>query len=152
MLPETSQRVHINTCDSSNERIRNAMTERVAEYRNASAESISRRLDELDQEWDIERTLEANAATLGFAGCVLAAAVDRRWIYLPMAVTAFLFQHAVQGWCPPLPVLRSLGVRTMREIDEERMALKAIRGDFRQQRRSESSVISAEALVRMAER
>ena len=40
-------------------------------------------------------------------------------------------QHAVQGWCPPLAVWRRLGVRTQSEIDEERYALKALRGDFR---------------------
>jgi len=45
-------------------------------------------------------------------------------------VTAFLLQHAVQGWCPPLPVLRRLGFRTAREIEVERNALKALRGDF----------------------
>jgi hypothetical protein len=45
-------------------------------------------------------------------------------------VLTFLFQHAVQGWCPPLPVLRRLGVRTRKEIDRERYALKALRGDF----------------------
>jgi hypothetical protein len=45
-------------------------------------------------------------------------------------VTAFLFQHAVQGWCPPLPILRRLGFRTASEIDTERYALKALRGDF----------------------
>jgi hypothetical protein len=42
----------------------------------------------------------------------------------------FLLQHAVQGWCPPLPLLRRLGVRTADEINEERYALKALRGDF----------------------
>jgi hypothetical protein len=41
-----------------------------------------------------------------------------------------LFQHAVQGWCPPVPLLRRLGYRTSREIDIERVALKALRGDF----------------------
>ncbi|CAN5323809.1 hypothetical protein BH23VER1_BH23VER1_13700 [soil metagenome] len=69
---------------------------------------------------------------MAFTGCLLAATVDRRWIVLPMAVTAFLLQHAVQGWCPPLPLIRRLGVRTQREIEEERMALKLLRGDFKQ--------------------
>ncbi|HET9942578.1 MAG TPA: hypothetical protein VFR05_04515, partial [Terriglobia bacterium] len=41
-----------------------------------------------------------------------------------------LLQHAVQGWCPPVPLFRRLGIRTQREIDEERYALKAMRGDF----------------------
>lgn len=130
MIPATSMRVPLQTSGEINYQIRQQMHERVARYRNASPEAITRRLEELDHEWDVERVLEANAASIAFTGCLLTAAVDRRWIFLPLAVTAFLFQHAIQGWCPPLPVIRRLGVRTMREIDEERFALKALRGDF----------------------
>jgi hypothetical protein len=36
----------------------------------------------------------------------------------------------MQGWCPPLPMLRYLGVRTAEEIHDERMALRVIRGDY----------------------
>jgi hypothetical protein len=63
-------------------------------------------------------------------GSALGAFVDRRFFALPAVVAAFLLQHAVQGWCPPLPVFRRAGVRTAAEIDHERYALKAIRGDF----------------------
>jgi hypothetical protein len=35
-------------------------------------------------------------------------------------------QHALQGWCPPVPVLRRLGYRTQPEIEEERCALRAL--------------------------
>src|SRR3954471_19127459 len=66
---------------------------------------------------------------LALTGTLLGAFVDKR-LALPVAVTAFLLQHAVQGWCPPVPFFRKRGVRTMLEIDEERFALKALRGDF----------------------
>ena len=46
-------------------------------------------------------------------------------------VSASSHQNPVQGWCPPVPVFRRLGVRTREEIDRERYALKALRGDFR---------------------
>ena len=49
----------------------------------AHPEGIGRRLHELDQEWDIERMLEANASTLAFTGVVLGATVDKRWLALP---------------------------------------------------------------------
>src|SRR5690606_6724036 len=91
---------------------------------------INSRLEALDREWDIERTLEANAATLALTGVLLGAFVDRRFLALPAVVTAFLLQHALQGWCPPLPFFRRWGVRTTEEINEERFALKALRGDF----------------------
>lgn len=129
MLPATSQRVHQHTSESVNQQIREEMESRIARYRHASVQEINQRIRELDQEWDTERTLEANAATLSLVGCILAATTDRRWVFLPMAVSAFLLQHAVQGWCPPLPVIRRLGVRTMREIDEERHALTKMRSD-----------------------
>jgi hypothetical protein len=57
-------------------------------------------------------------------------AVDRRFLLLPAVVLGFFAQHALQGWCPPIPVFRHLGVRTMREIERERYAIKALRGDF----------------------
>lgn len=126
MIPATSRRVPQQTSKEINRRIRRDMEERVDALRDASDEQIRERLEELDHEWDIERTLEANAATLAFTGCVLAATHNRRWIFLPMTVTAFLFQHAVQGWCPPLPILRRLGFRTISEIDEERDALRRL--------------------------
>ena len=56
--------------------------------------------------------------------------VNKKWFALPFVVQAFFFQHALQGWCPPIPILRRLGVRTTAEIAEERNALKAMRGDF----------------------
>jgi hypothetical protein len=55
---------------------------------------------------------------------------DRRWLAIPALVQGFFLMHALQGWCPPLPVLRRLGFRTVMEIDRERNALKALRGDF----------------------
>ncbi|MES2813975.1 MAG: hypothetical protein V4720_03675 [Pseudomonadota bacterium] len=109
--------------------MRKAYEERIAEYA-AHPDRIDERLTELDREWDIERAIEANAATLAFAGVALGATTDRRWLVLPALVAGFLLQHALQGWCPPVPILRSMGFRTAAEIDRERYALKVLRGDF----------------------
>ena len=129
MVPSTADRVAQNTSDAANQKIGADIRDSI-QWHAQHPEEISARLRELDTEWDIERTLEANASTLAFTGVVLGATVDRRWLALPALVTAFLFQHAVQGWCPPLPILRRMGFRTAREIDTERTALKALRGDF----------------------
>ena len=129
MIPNTTERVPRHTDEAVNRRIEAELNASVR-WRARHPQAIGKRLRELDEEWDIERTLEANAATLALVGTVLGATADRRWLLLPAAVTAFLLQHAVQGWCPPLPVLRRLGFRTSREIDVERNALKALRGDF----------------------
>ena len=132
MLPSTVSRVPAHTEAEINERIRQQTEENIARYRNAGSAAIDRRLQELDAEWDIERTLEANAATASLIGLTLGATVDRRWFAFPAIVTGFLLQHALQGWCPPLPVFRRMGFRTSYEIDYERYALKILRGDFRQ--------------------
>jgi hypothetical protein len=121
----------MHTREADNEAIRRQTEARVAQLAAAGPAAIERRLRELDEEWDVERTLEANAATVALVGLGLGAFVNRRLFVLPAIVAGFLLQHALQGWCPPVPVFRRLGFRTAREIDEERSALKALRGDFR---------------------
>jgi hypothetical protein len=129
MLPGTSERVPSNTDRAINDRIRQETEARIAWY-TGRPEEIQRRLDELEREWDIERTLEVNGSVLALTGLLLGATSGRKWLLLPTAVVGFCLQHALQGWCPPLPLFRRLGIRTQREIDEERYALKALRGDF----------------------
>lgn len=130
MLPSTVDRVPQNTAPHINARIRRQIEENVARYAAAGWQSIDRRLAQLDREWDVERTLEANAAIASLVGLTLGATVNRKWFLFPATVAGFLLQHAVQGWCPPLPLFRRLGIRTATEIDYERYALKALRGDF----------------------
>lgn len=95
-------------------------------YADADREAILRRMEELDREWDIERALEVNASTLALSGLALGVSINRRWLALPAVVLVFLFQHGVQGWCPPLPVLRRLGFRTRNEIDREKYELNGL--------------------------
>lgn len=132
MLPATNRRVAQNTCEHINREIAQETQLRIARYISASPEQIDQRLQELNEEWDVERVLEANASSLMLIGLTLGATVDRRWFIAPGVIAAFLLQHALQGWCPPIPVLRRLGVRTSAEINRERYALKILRGDFQE--------------------
>jgi hypothetical protein len=129
MLPSTVERVPLHTADHVNEKIRCQTAENIERYRHASRVEIAARLFELEHEWDIERTLEANAATASLIGLTLGATVDRRWFAFPAVVAGFLLQHALQGWCPPVPIFRRFGFRTANEIDEERFALMTMRDD-----------------------
>lgn len=129
MLPATTDRVSDHSPERYNREIRERF-EASLRYHARHPERIGQRLDELDHEWDIERMLETNAAAFTLAGLALAMTVDRRWLALPVGVAAFLLQHAMQGWCPPMPVFRAFGFRTASEIEAERYALKALRGDF----------------------
>jgi hypothetical protein len=77
----------------------------------------------LEHEWDIQRAIEASTATLALAGVALGASVNRRFLLLPAAVCLFVLQNAVQRRCALVPLLRRLGFRSRREIDEERQGL-----------------------------
>lgn len=125
----TRKRVAKRTHESIDARIEREIEDRIVYYAKHPGE-IGQRLRELDKEWDMERVLEVNAAVLGFAGVLAGRFLHRRFLFLPAAVTGLLAQHAVQGWCPPLILFRRLGVRTVEEIETERMALKVLRGDL----------------------
>lgn len=129
-LPPTRKRVRDHSPDAVNAARDREIDRSVARHADADPRAIDRRLHVLDREWDMERTLEANAATLTLAGLALGLAVDRRFLALPVLVQSFLLQHALQGWCPPVPLFRRLGVRTMDEIERERARLLAIRGEY----------------------
>ncbi len=113
-----------------NERIDADTDMTLQRYSGASREALSRRIDELDREWDIERVLETNAASFALLGLVLSRMYNRKWMWLSTGVAGFLLQHALQGWCPPVSMFRRLGIRTQGEIDREKYILKALRGDF----------------------
>jgi hypothetical protein len=127
---KTTTRVPEHTPAEINDRIRRGTDETIGFYAGADRTAIDRRLAELDEEWDIERVLEANAASVSLIGLLLTATVSRKFLALPVAVAGFLLQHAIQGWCPPVTFFRRRGARTAREIEDERIALKALRGDF----------------------
>jgi hypothetical protein len=123
-------RVRAHTAPAVNARIDDAMRDRLFHCSTLSDSEIAARIDALDREWDVERYLEVLAPGFALTGITLGLVKNRGWLLFSGAVLGFLVQHAVQGWCPPLALLRRMGVRTRREIDEERYALKALRGDF----------------------
>lgn len=122
VFPTTSKRVPLHTNPKINARIQNDTLKRLEKIGH-KRDQINIRLDEIEKEWDIERALEANASAVIFLGLGLGLFSSKKWLLLSGIATGFLLQHATQGWCPPLPVLRRLGFRTQREIDNERMVL-----------------------------
>ena len=124
MLATTATRVRSNTDPEINARIWHQTEQQMRETAAAGRGAIERRLRELDEEWDVERYVETMAPSFTLLGLTLGVTKDRRWLLLPLLVQTFFLQHALQGWCPPIPVLRRLGVRTMQEIERERCCLK----------------------------
>jgi hypothetical protein len=139
MQPEDKMdRVQANTSAESNLKIAKETEVSIREYAEKSAEQITERINKLHKEWDIERWLEMNASLFALIGVLLGFFVNIYWLLLPMVVLIFLLQHAIQGWCPPVPLFRWLKVRTQQEIDQEIYALKVLRGDLNEATRVSS--------------
>lgn len=124
------ERVRQNTPDKINRQIDDKTRENIVYYAGKNPDQISARIRDLEEEWGIERVLETNMSVLALSGVALTAFTNKKWLVLPTVVLGFFLQHALQGWCPPLPLFRKLGYRTQKEIERERYALKAFRGDF----------------------
>lgn len=114
---------------AQSERVRRRTVESIARAMEGGPKAIEARLRKLDTEWEAERAFEASTAALMLLGVGLAVR-DRRWLALPGVVGVFLLGHALGGRLPPARLMRVFGIRTRRELDHERYALKAARGDF----------------------
>jgi len=123
--------VRSNTSPESLQKIDEAIESKIRFYARQPREAISERIAQLEREWDIERILETNASSLALF-CLGLGVFKKRYLLFSATILGFLLMHATQGWCPPVPVLRKLGVRTRSEIDREKYALKVVRGDFRE--------------------
>jgi hypothetical protein len=125
MIAATIDRVAKHTTPTAALRIRE-LTNASLRHHRKHPEDIPQRLRELDREWDIERVLATGSSSLTLFGLLFGIAVHRKWLLLSLGVQGFFLQHALEGWCPPLPLLRRCGVRTAQEIESERCSLLAI--------------------------
>jgi hypothetical protein len=113
---------------SRHERVHDKMLARLRALEDDD-EGIDQRLRELDEEWDLDRAFFLGAGLIVTTFGVAAVARTRR--PSPLLVAGpFLVLRAISGWAPPLSILRLFGVRTRQEIEHERVALRALRGDF----------------------
>ena len=69
LIPPTTSRVAQHTDKEINARIRRQTEANVAYFGKGGSLAIGERLRELDREWDVERLLEANAATIAQPLC-----------------------------------------------------------------------------------
>lgn len=105
--------------------------ENIQKYVDQGEDAIDRRIKELDNKWDMEKTVRFNISVLALAGVLFGTYKKKRWSVLSVAITAFLAQHLISKWCPSIPILKKIGLQTHREIEREKYALKALRGDFK---------------------
>jgi Protein of unknown function (DUF2892). len=130
IFPPTAKRVFLRTDPQINADIRNQTIRSLNLYKNVNEADITERIGVLTQEWDTERVLEVNASLLVLLSSYLGVKTSKIWFLLTGTAAVFMLQHALQGWCPPLPFIRKWGVRTAEEINAEKTALKLMRGDF----------------------
>jgi len=130
LFPPSALRVKVSTSHKANEKLEKELLDNVSKSIHAGKEDISKRIEQLNKEWDTERVLEANASAIIVIGTILGFLVSDWYFLLCGFIAFFLLIHALMGWCPPLPLIRKLGVRTVYEICTEKMILKHLRGDF----------------------
>lgn len=107
------------------------LEERLACLADGGGEAINARLCELDSEWSAGRVGKAVLGTLILVGFALAAVVNPYWLVLPAVAGLFLLQNLFQRTAWFTKAFEEAGFRSSAEIEKERMALKALRGDFR---------------------
>lgn len=93
--------------------------------------ALSERLRALDEEPDQETVAALAIAGAGTLGLIFGLLGSRLWRMLAWLALPLLFAHAGGKLKAPGEFLRTLGLRSRREIQEERYALKLLRGDFK---------------------
>jgi len=105
--------------------------ESIRHYATQSPDVIARRIQELDNECDVDGYLATPAAGVGLGGITLSIlGGGKKWLFIAGAFLGLLLKQALHGTSPAAPLFRKLGVRTRAEIDREKYALKILRGDF----------------------
>jgi len=125
----SGESVRTHTDEAVNEKIRKG-TDRSIEYYSRHPDEIPERLSELEAEWDVDRVMEANASCMIISGLAMSIVGGKKWLLLPAVAGGCLLQQSLDGWSPPMSLLRRLGIRTRDEIDRERTALRALEGRF----------------------
>ena len=134
-LPSTAYRVARQTDEKINQEIRSNTLKRLESLRDVKKDILSERIRELGEEWDTERVLEVSAGAGILVTTLLGMLAHKSWLLLSGVMSVFLIKHAIDGWCPSLPIIRKMGIRTAEEISCEKTVLKIMRGDFRRRNR-----------------
>jgi hypothetical protein len=107
------------------------LEQRLACLADAGAPAINDRLDQLECEWSSGRMTKATVGVLIVIGLLMTAAFGAWWLLLPAIGGLFLLQYLFMrtSWLGAL--FRELGFRSGADIDQEKFALRTLRGDFR---------------------
>ena len=107
------------------------LQQRLACIADAGPQAIEDRLAELEGKWSAGRVTKVVIGVLLIVGFALTALLNPWWLILPALGGLFLLQYFFSrtSWLGLL--FQKLGFQTSSEIDQEKLALKVLRGDFR---------------------
>jgi hypothetical protein len=131
MLAQPSSSFRPAACpDGLTERDRQAIEDRLHRIAFEGRSAIEQRLQDLDREWSAGRVAKVIAAGGILFGLTAAVLVSWWALALPVAFALILLQYLTSRECWLTHGLKRLGLRSGIEIEHERFALKALRGDF----------------------
>ena len=108
-----------------------SLQSRIAHCAALGIDGINDRLAALDREWPAGRMVKVTLGVATIGGFLLADFFDPLWLLLPVISGAFLLQYCFFRRSILAEVYQALGFRSGADIDEERLLLRALRGDFR---------------------
>lgn len=114
-----------------------ALCERILRVAEQGPEAVSRRLDELNREWTIGRWVKVVCGLMLVVGMVVTVLAQQEMWPLVVGVGLFVvagatlmqyafFKRSWLGWA-----FAAFGARSGSVIEDERIALRVLRGDFR---------------------
>jgi len=131
MYTQPSIKSQPDTCrDELSEKDRQQIADRLARIAYEGHPAIAQRLAELNHEWSAGRVAKVVVAAGILVGLAAAMFISLWWLALPVVLGLILLQHLVSRECWLTRALKPFGLRSGTEIEHERWALKALRGDF----------------------
>jgi hypothetical protein len=119
-------RISASRCQSQS-----TLEQRLACLADAGPHAITERLNQLEKEWSAGRMTKATIGVLIVVGLALTALANPWWLALPALGALFLLQYFYSNRSWLGATFHELGFRSGAEIDQEKFALKALRGDFK---------------------
>ncbi|QJW99009.1 hypothetical protein [Frigoriglobus tundricola] len=107
------------------------LEKRLARLADAGSLAITDRLRQLDREWSAGRMTKATIGLLIVIGLGLTGLAGPWWLALPAVGGLFLLQYLFSRTSWLGATFQEMGFRSGAEIDQEKFALRALRGDFK---------------------
>lgn len=117
-------------CTPASTKMEAALECRLKKVIEAGPSAITERLCELEVEWTAGRAAKATAGVLIVVGLGLSLTVNLMFLIVPIIGGAVMFQYIFGRTSLIGQLFHAFGFRSGSEIDQEKMALRVLRGDF----------------------